>query len=633
MSQDGAGRGASLAIGLGLLGAIAGGLWFDRDHRFSSAAFRAIASLAYEQSAIAELRAPSQIPLFRMHLSVFLGIVAVGVIVGAWGGARLRRWIAIFAVGYAIRACLWILGGNLPLVPGDSSHYVEIASSILQGEGPVKHYVESFFKDYPQIREGRGILDDWATPLFAYTLAGAYRLTGVVPGDSLESTFAVAKGLSFVLNLLTLPALYVFAARRFSPRIALASMALLAVLPVHALYAGFELRESLVTLTSLLATWMLLEVWSADGRTRYLWAIGAGLFAGLAILSRNTAMALAAASGLYGLARFGRKQFGPMIVWGAVTCLVIAPWAWATYREYGEPFHTYTKFFPYNFSWAVHHYDTGITRASDFYTRANAPAIARVKFKSSLIIAVVSTMILSVPVTLGYLARFRSKGDPQRGREADGLSAVIVVTFVLATLANVADVTQVEQLGRYYVPLFVIMLPTAVGGCLAWMDRTTAPGARPILALSLVALLWAAPSWAYDYSWFGRSYQLHWPELMKAGEWVRQHPREVPPTARIMTWFPWEFRLASRRTTVLLNRSTYAPHIQRTIRNYGVTHLLWGSFEPPPDVDPEEWSRYLAQVKLQLGLVPSREVYRSEAKGAIGTYPVTLYRLGGDASP
>ena len=35
------------------------------------------------------------------------------------------------------RAVIWICGGNLPLVPGDSRHYVEVATSALRGEGPV----------------------------------------------------------------------------------------------------------------------------------------------------------------------------------------------------------------------------------------------------------------------------------------------------------------------------------------------------------------------------------------------------------------------------------------------------------------------------------------------------------------
>ena len=62
-------------------------------------------------------------------------------------------------------------------------------------------------------------------------------------------------------------------------RVALGAMAALAVLPVHAIYAGFVLRESLVALTSILAVWTLTEVWStAPGRKAiWGWALAAGL--------------------------------------------------------------------------------------------------------------------------------------------------------------------------------------------------------------------------------------------------------------------------------------------------------------------------------------------------------------------
>ena len=93
-----------------------------------------------------------------------------------------------------------------------------------------------------------------------------------------------------------------------------------------------------------------------------------------------------------------------------------------------------------------------------------------------------------------------------------------------------------------------------------------------------------------------------------------------------MTWFPWEFRLASGRTTVLLPRSLYRGHIDRTLRDYDVTHVLWGSFEPPPNIDPESYGPYLDRSRLMTGLSDAREVYRSP-NGLL--YPVRLYRLRG----
>ncbi len=313
-----------------------------------------------------------------------------------------------------------------------------------------------------------------------------------------------------------------------------------------------------------------------------------------------------------------------MMAWGVVTVAMLVPWGLATFQEYGAPFHTYTKYFQYNFSWAVHHYDEGNTSASQFYTKANALAIFRIKIKSLIIILVYSTMILSLPLAYGFVRRlFRGAGH------ADRAVACIAVMFAIGTLATIADVTQVAQLGRYYLPVFVLMLPSAISGLRdLWMEKSS-PRVRPLLALSLVALLWADPSWAFDFSWLSRSYQLHWPALRQAGDWVRSHPQAVPPDSRILTWFPWEFRLASRRTTILLNRSYHAPHLEKTIRRYRVTHVLWGSFEPPPDVDPELWAPHLTSLRLGIGLTSDRQLFRSDRSLP---YPVTLYRIA-EASP
>ena len=82
--------------------------------------------------------------------------------------------------------------------------------------------------------------------------------------------------------------------------------------------------------------------------------------------------------------------------------------------------------------------------------------------KSILIILIYSTMIVGLPIVAGFFGRLRVRGRP--GRETDLLVAAIALVFVLATLKSVADVTQVAQLGRYYAPVYVLMLPTAVAG-------------------------------------------------------------------------------------------------------------------------------------------------------------------------
>ena len=614
--------------GVALLALLVAGSFADAWTGWFTRLFDAVAHQFYEIALLAALRRPSQLALARGHV-LALGIVAaLGLLLWSRLDRHRRWWWAAFLAAYAIRAAVWIAGGNLPLVPGDGSHYVEVASSVYRGEGPVKHYVESFFIPYPAIREGRGTLDDWATPLYAYVLAFAYRLAGVVPGDSLEATFAVAKGTSFILNLLCLPVLSGLARRVYGREIGLAAMGLLAVLPVHAIYAGFELRESLVALTSLLSVWAILEMWRARGGRALAWAVAAGAAGGLAILARNTAMALLAACAVYGVLVHWRTHRVAMSIWAAGIAVTIAPWAWMTYQAYGEPFFTYTGFFRYTFSWAVHHYQTGAPTAAQFLTLANAPEIVRVKLKSVLIIALYSTMILSVPVLAAAFARWRRGERDASARDMNRLSWLLPAAFVLATLINVADVTQVAQLGRYYLPVFCLILPAAAATMRSWSAHIPAR-ARLVAAAALVSLLWSDPTWAYDATWLTSPFQLRLPALRAAGTWIREHPEAVPADARIMTWFPWELRVMSQRTTILMPRSFSARRNLETIGDgpfgYHVTHVLWGSFEPPPlPIDPQAFGSYLDAVRLQTGLGDDKQIYRSPP-GVL--FPVQLYQL------
>jgi hypothetical protein len=589
--------------------------------------FDAIAHQSFEVPLLARLRRPSQLVLVRWHLAAGSGMLVVSLLLARFLSRHARAWCAVFGIGYAVRAVVWICGSNLPLVPGDSCHYLEVATSVLRGEGPVKHYVESFFRDYPRIRAGQGALDDWATPLDAYVRASAFWIAGLGPDGPIDSLLAVAKACSFILNLLAMPALYIFARRRYTPGIALWAMAALAILPVHAIYAGFVLRESLVALVSILAVWTLTEISNGVPHrpASWAWAALAGLCGGLAVLARTTGFALAGATGLFTLVAHGRRQFGQILLWACTLAVVILPWGWVTMKEYGTPFYSYTNYFEYNFSWTVHHFDRGNTLPSQFYTLANLPEIARIKVKSLLIIAATSTMILGLPIVLGCLGRITRRTDS--GRQTDLLIGTIFVMFVLATLKSVADVTQVAQLGRYYLPVFVLALPMGVAGVFDWLQtRQIERRALPWLAALYCALVWSDPTWAHDASWLTARYQLHWPALRQAGDWIRAHPARVAPDARIMTWFPWELRVTSQRTTILMPRSYSLHRIQEVSGEYGVTHFLWGSFEPPPlfEINPESWALELERLRITLGLTDTGELYRSSRDTF---FPVRLYRL------
>lgn len=627
---------AVCVLGLFVLLVVIGGVLLDGATGWFRGAFLGFCRLFYEKSALAEVRSEGQLAVARVAaplLGFGLGLILLA---WPWAGRRARLGLAIGYAALSVRLAVWVVAGTWPLVPGDSCHYLETGRSVAQGLGPVKHYVESYFRDYPAIRQGKGVLDDWATPLWAYLLGGLFRVTGVTAGTGVEELAARARGLSLAFNLGCLPLLYILAKRVHGERVAWGATAVLALLPVHAIYGAFELRESVAGFTAVLAVMLTRESWWArGGRGMWGYAVLGGMAMGLAILARNTGMALAAAAAVHGLIRHGRRWRGAVLAWAGSLGFAIAPWAWATYQAYGEPFYTYTKYFAYNFSWTVHHYEKGNTRADQFFTRGNWPEILRVKIRALGIIGMVSTMILGLPLAAGLAGRFawRQREGVERdvagaGRDYDRLVFLVMLAFVAGTLAQVADVTQVEQLGRYYMPVFVLALPTAVAGLLGLLDRWGWRGGKWLAGATLAALWWSNPGWAYDATWLARPYQLHWPGLQAAGEWIRSHPEAVPPEARVLTWFPWEMRVVSDRITVLFPRSYYPPHIERAMRQYGVTHVLWGSFEPPGDVDPETWGPYLTGLREGLGLTEQRLIYQSDKKVM---YPVRLYRLSGAA--
>ena len=81
-------------------------------------------------------------------------------------------------------------------------------------------------------------------------------------------------------------------------------------------------------------------------------------------------------------------------------------------------------YFEYNFSWTIHHYEKGNTLPSQFYTLKNLPEIVRVKVKSLILIVVYSTMIVGLPIVLGFcsrLVRTRRAGTRNRSAGCDDL--------------------------------------------------------------------------------------------------------------------------------------------------------------------------------------------------------------------
>jgi hypothetical protein len=175
--------------------------------------------------------------------------------------------------------------------------------------------------------------------------------------------------------------------------------------------------------------------------------------------------------------------------------------------------------------------------------------------------------------------------------------------------------------------VFVLMLPAGVAGLFDWLESLCCRrSVVPWLAATYCALVWADPTWSYDASWLVKDYQLHWPALRETGRWIETHPDQVPREARIMTWFPWELRVTSDRTTILMPRNYNSRRIRDVVGQYGVTHFLWGSFEPPPyhGINPDSWATELEQLRAAIGLTAARELHQSSRNDF---FVVRLYRL------
>ena len=142
-------------------------------------------------------------------------------------------------------------------------------------------------------------------------------------------------------------------------------MAALALLPVHAIYAGFELRESLVALMSILAVWALTEVCSATPESRAIWgwALVGGPLRRVGHHGARRGLPFWLAEDCSASSPAGGSERHPLLLWALTAAVVCLPWAIATWLEYGTPFYSMTRYFEYNFSWTVHHYMRGNTSA------------------------------------------------------------------------------------------------------------------------------------------------------------------------------------------------------------------------------------------------------------------------------
>lgn len=166
-------------------------------------------------------------------------------------------------------------------------------------------------------------------PGYPFLLGGVYALTG----DSLTAGRLMGAALGALAVLL----LYLVARRIWGRRIALVAASLAAVFPPFVLLSRDLLSESLFIVLVLGAILCVLDFRRSGGMLR--WAVAAGLLCGLAALTRNTGVVLAAviALGVWtGRPRWSARSLAAPAAVLACAALVIAPWTVRNATEFGR---------------------------------------------------------------------------------------------------------------------------------------------------------------------------------------------------------------------------------------------------------------------------------------------------------
>jgi hypothetical protein len=250
--------------------------------------------------------------------------------------------LLILLLALGLRLLLW--SQPLHQLANDEVEYVAVARDLLAGRG------WQFYQHYHWLR----------APLYPLFLAGSLWLAGGDPAPGLPS---VSLGFAQTLHLAALPNIALSVATVYlSYRLALAlfgrtSVALLAAL-LNALlwtlatFASLYMCETLFTFlfTAGLLCLASRSAQAAGGRRRLWLAIGAGIFFGLATLTRSITLAFLPAIAIWLLLGHpSAKDEGRRTGWSFVfrhsltslifllsAALVIAPWTIRNYQAYGR---------------------------------------------------------------------------------------------------------------------------------------------------------------------------------------------------------------------------------------------------------------------------------------------------------
>lgn len=480
-------------------------------------------------------------------------------VLGRWLSDGARALAYALLVAFAARALLWVAAGDLPLVQADSAHHWCLADNVSQGRGSTLDYVASFFRVYPRW----GMVDDWSQPLYAYYLGYIFWCFG--------NSVTTAHAATFVINLATIPLLYHLARHEYGARVALASAWTVALFPPHCLQASMLLKESLMCFCTVLAVFTFLLSWRARWWLAIALPLGAGLASGLMVLTRSTGLAVVAAMVLYALFTPTWGRWWRLLLFFMTFLLVLTPWVWLTYRDYGIPFYSYTNHFKYMPSWPDHWIQRGVPTWRD-YVKHGWGSILHTKMVITWMIGSFFWFVFTPLLALGYCAWVREGWRQPLGR----LSLLMALGFVGGTITQIAGPDQVRDFSRYFPPVLLPMFPVALASIFHLLETNTKVGRQRevgerVFWILLVSAFWGGYPWSSCYRLLADPWHIHLSKLRPVASALRE---QLPADAIVMAYHPWEVHMYSDRRTVLLPRNLSPRRMREEVNTYGVTHIL-----------------------------------------------------------
>lgn len=410
----------------------------------------------------------------------------------------------VFFIALALQQQYSVLSGP------DAVAYVTGAESLVQGKG------------YTDLLTGTPLLHP--APMTSIIIAGAFRLLG--------QSFAAATAAMAFLAGLAVAASYLLA-RLFQPRaVAALAAALVATTPMFFESALFINSDVLGTL---LMTAVLTGLIIATHEKSIPAAAAAGVFLGLAVLSRTVFPPLAAVAATYLLIRTRNWKLALVLI--AAVALVASPWLVRNAALTGNPVHNPSVIGNLPVVATSSALNEGYERIAFEYSQGTAEA----RFD---LFALIKKVVIHLPLIAGYYLPSMAGG-------------MLLLLFVLLELALngafvlryqdwflvavayfIAGLAATYPLARYFLPVLPVIAILAAAGFVRMLGKARAhlsPAVRPLVTVIAVALLLMAglsqlaPRLAGADSWKANEAR----EYVAVGAWLREHtPADATLLAR-----------------------------------------------------------------------------------------------------